>query len=148
MTLQSVLIVDDDEVDRYLLIRDIRSAGCEATVVQKADGTEAIEFLDDHEAGREAYGDGFPPGVIFVDINMRLMDGFQFLEAFAARREQSPAYRSSVIMMFSSSEWPGERERALAYDFVVDFVVKGETEPADLAARMERASQLASAAAP
>lgn len=135
----SILIVDDDELDRYLLSRDLRSGNIDAKVFECSDGTDALEFLTDYEDNRRKFGDDFPPLVIFLDINMPRLSGFDFLERFAGLRSKHEDYASCVIMMFSSSEHPSERERAFAYDYVTDFVIKGQTNPEDLREKVLKA---------
>ena len=56
-----ILIVDDNEVDRYILKRLIKEAKLELTIFEKKDGQEALEFLENYEANRKEYPDGFPP---------------------------------------------------------------------------------------
>ena len=41
----SVLIVDDDEIERHLLKRDFKKVDLEISVFEKSDGQEAVEFL-------------------------------------------------------------------------------------------------------
>ena len=135
----SVLIVDDCEPDRYLIKRDLKGAGIDADVFEAADGTEAVEFLSDFDSKKSLFGDRFPPRCIFVDINMPIMGGFEFLTEFSRLRAECPDLRSCVIMMFSSSEHPEERNRALAIDFVADYVIKGTTRGEKLKSKVHAA---------
>ena len=127
-----ILIVDDCEPDRYLLKRELKRAGVSADVFEVADGVEAIEFLSSFDEKKASLGDRFPPRCIFVDINMPLMGGFEFLDTFAALRATRPQYQSCVVIVCSSSEHPDEQARALAKDFVADFVIKGTTRGTEL----------------
>lgn len=133
----TALIIDDDELDRYLLTRDLSKTGIEVKVFESKDGAEALEFLTNYEENKRLHGDGFPPLLIFLDINMPRVNGFEFLEQFSVLRGQENAYQTCVVMMFSSSEQPGERQRALAYDFVADYIVKGQTSSDELAEKIQ-----------
>ncbi|MFK7739622.1 MAG: response regulator [Planctomycetota bacterium] len=135
----SVLIVDDDEIDRYLLRRDLKRTGLEAGTIECADGGEALAFLEDYDANKKKHGDGFPPQVVFLDINMPKVSGFDFLEAFDKMRRERDDYSTCVIMMFTSSAHPDDRERATKFDFVREFIVKGETPPEELGAKVKAA---------
>ena len=45
-----ILIVDDNEVDRYILKRLIKEAKLDLTIFEKKDGQEALEFLENYES--------------------------------------------------------------------------------------------------
>ena len=134
-----ILIVDDSSTDRYLLTRDLQEAGLGDRVFEAGDGLEAFEFLSDFERNSAKLGDDFPPAIIFLDINMPRMNGFEFLERFDGLRQHSDGYDSTVILMFSSSEHPDEHKLALERSFVSDFVVKGATSTEDLSEKVARA---------
>lgn len=128
----SVLIVDDDEVDRYILKRHLSETGLDINVFDATDGESAIEFLSDYHDKKKTYQDKFPPIIIFLDINMPLLDGFGFLEKFDSLRQKHKSYMSCVIMMFSSSSRSEDREKAFSKDFVKEFIVKGQFQKDDL----------------
>ncbi|MFK8051537.1 MAG: response regulator [Woeseiaceae bacterium] len=134
----TVLIVDDEELDRYLLTRDLAKTGFDAKIFECGDGEEALKFLTDYDENKQKHGDDFPPVLIFLDINMPRVNGFEFLTQFNDLRAQQNDYQSCVVMMFSSSERPEEHERALAHDFVVDFIIKGKTSSIELKEKIEK----------
>lgn len=119
-----ILIIDDDEVDRYILKRLLKEAELDFNIFEKQDGQEALNFLEDYEINVEKYPDEFPPILIFLDINMPRVNGLQFLEEFATLR-LTIEIESCVVMMFSSSEREEEKEKIMAHDFVKDYLVKG-----------------------
>ncbi|MGK0440489.1 MAG: CheY-like chemotaxis protein [Pseudohongiellaceae bacterium] len=88
------MIVDDDEVDRYTLKRLLKSGGICVSVEEACDGEEVIQFFKNTEANRERLGQGFPPVIVFLDINMPRMNGFEFLYEFKKLREESECYES------------------------------------------------------
>ena len=75
--------------------------------------------------------------MIFLDINMPNIGGFEFLVKFAELRNRL-ALKSCVIMMYSSSERPEDKEKASSFDFVKDYLVKGEMDIEDLKDKIER----------
>ena len=131
----AILIVDDNETDRYLLTRQIRKTELVDKIFEVRDGDEALEFFIDHEEKRAEYPEEFPPLLVFLDVNMPRVDGFEFLEAFEKIREQN-GLESVVMMMFSTSERKEDVERALTFEFVSDYLVKGRYGSDDLASRI------------
>ena len=69
--------------------------------------------------------------VIFLDINMPNLGRFGFLKKFAEVRKEL-GLESCVIMMYSSSERQEDKENAYQFDFVKDYIVKGELTSEDL----------------
>ena len=111
-TLDSVLIIEDTETDRYIVSRLVRRAWPEARIWEAADGQEAIELL-------ETLGD-VGPELIFLDINMPRMNGHEFLERYYARLER----QAPVVLMLTSSDSPEDRERVSRFACVRDYLVK------------------------
>jgi len=75
----TILIIEDTESDVILLRRALNKAGVTAPVQVVNDGGEAIRYLQ----GTGQYGDraAFPyPGVIFTDLKMPGMGGFELLQ--------------------------------------------------------------------
>lgn len=120
----NVLIVDDSELDRYILRRQLTALGVE-NIVEKNDGSTALAYLEDYDRNYRLFPGKFPPLIIFLDINMPNVDGFDFLEAFAKIRMQFDL-RSCVVAMYSSSERSEDKERAMKYEFVSRYLVKGD----------------------
>lgn len=112
MKLSSILIVDDSEDDRYLLKRFIKKSGLADTVIEACDGGEALEILSTAR---------ITPELIFLDINMPRVGGFEFLEQYQEVREENS---SLVVVMVSSSDLDDDKKRANQYSFVKGFVVK------------------------
>ncbi|MEL0659667.1 response regulator [Psychromonas arctica] len=119
-----ILIVDDDEVDRYVLKRLVKASGLDLTIFEKIDGKEALDFFEDYEENKRLHPDSYPPILIFLDINMPRVNGIEFLEKFSHLRKLIEI-DSCVIIMFSSSEREEDKKKIMAYDFVKDYVVKG-----------------------
>lgn len=120
----SIMIIDDSEIDRYTLKRLLKSGGVNVPLEEATDGEEALQFFKDAEANRAKLGEGFPPVVVFLDINMPRMDGFEFLESFKTLREESEGYDTVVFLMVTSSDNIKDKERANQYDFVKGYINK------------------------
>ncbi|MDO1451536.1 response regulator [Rhodocytophaga aerolata] len=77
--LDSILLIDDDAVTNFLhkcLLDELKVA---SKVYICENGQKALDFLQDC-AQRQAW-----PALIFVDINMPVMNGMEFLEEYKAR---------------------------------------------------------------
>ena len=110
VAIKIIMLVDDNETDQFLSEMVIEKFDPGIEVVKAYDGQEALDLLSDASE---------QPDVILLDINMPGMNGFEFLEEYS--KDPSP---SVVIAMLSSSEQGDDREKALAYDCVVSYLVK------------------------
>jgi CheY-like chemotaxis protein len=131
----SALIVDDSEIDRYILKRHLKEVGI-VDVFESDDGSSALEFLGNYEENCQIHDKKFPPVIIFLDINMPIIGGFEFLDKFAELRNKL-ALEPCVIMMYSSSERPEDKEKSAKYDFVTGYVTKGEMDIKELKNKIE-----------
>ena len=84
-----VLVVEDDELDRYL----IRYA------FGQIEKNFEYEFASDAEAALERLSDGMPPSVIVTDLNMPGMGGMEFI----SRVKSSEQFRHIPTIVFSTS---------------------------------------------
>lgn len=122
-TINSLLIVDDSSFDVEIAQRILARTGRFKHIYSVSDGKEALELFLDYDASRAKYPDKFPPLVILLDINMPVMDGFGFLDAYA-KLDLPEDRKSSVVVMLTSSNGNPDRERALGYPVVADYIVK------------------------
>ncbi|AGH42876.1 response regulator [Paraglaciecola psychrophila] len=126
----SVLIIDDSEIERYILSHQLKKIGV-SEIMQQTNGTSGLEFLKNHSQNLQQYGASFPPAIIILDVNMPIMDGFEFLQKFAELKTQVDL-DICQILMYSGSDDPQEKARALQYDFVKGFLIKGESSTEEL----------------
>ena len=76
----SIMIIDDDEVDRYLLKRILNKVGTSHQIFEADNGKTALDFFSRYEENTKKYEGKFPPLLVFLDINMPIMDGWGFLD--------------------------------------------------------------------
>lgn len=74
---ETVMIIDDNTIDLYISSRLIIKNYFAKKVLEYSDAKEALEYLQDHKDNIAEL-----PQVIFVDIYMPMMSGFEFLEAY------------------------------------------------------------------
>lgn len=124
----SILIVDDDSEDRYLLTSDLEDTGLELDIHERPDGEAALQFFLEYEKNRQEHEDLYPPLIVFLDINMPRMNGMAFLAAFAKARD-SISLKPTIFLMLTSSERESDRRESLSYPFVGGYFVKGDAPP-------------------
>lgn len=121
MTKISVVIVDDQDVDRYIVRRRLSKAPEIGNVIEASAGKE---FLEDFFNGSGADEIKHPPLMVLMDINMPGMNGFETVKELQRRMAEGRGPESVVIMMFTSSDNPEDRRRAEELDAVKGFIVK------------------------
>lgn len=115
--LERVLLVDDDTVTNMMHRRVIERSERVRTIDVATDGQEALDILrNDIAAGRPL------PELIFLDINMPGMGGFEFLEHYSKLRIDPAA--QLIIVMLSTSLLEADHARAEADPNVHSFCDK------------------------
>jgi CheY-like chemotaxis protein len=117
--LNSILLVDDDDVTIFYNTHVINKLGVTEHVHAELNGEEALRYLTKKT---EHAADYVKPDLIFLDINMPVMNGFEFLEAY----EQLPAEDKGkhMIVMLTSSLLDVDRMNASKYDCVTGYLPK------------------------
>lgn len=100
--IKSVLIVDDDPASSFLVHFLLKKLNKVDDITLKKNGKEALDFLAEVKGQREF------PDLILLDINMPLMDGFEFMEHFL----QLSLDKSVRVVLLSSSVSPKDRQAA------------------------------------
>jgi CheY-like chemotaxis protein len=108
MTVNSILLVDDDQVCTFLLSKTLERLGYANKLNTAINGEEAIRLLTDNDQATRIF-----PDIIFLDLNMPVMDGFDFLDAYD-KLEFSGKERTKIIIVTSSQD-PDDIERTKKY---------------------------------
>ena len=114
---KSVLLVDDNEIDNFINERIINSSGFAEEVVVKNSSDAALEFLKENENKPESL-----PGIIFLDLNMPIKDGFVFLEDFD--KLEGIIKQKCKVIVLSSSISPDDINRASTNPYVLKYINK------------------------
>jgi CheY-like chemotaxis protein len=121
--LKFVVIIDDDNINNYICTRLINLTGLAERVQSFISAQDALDFLK--EAIKTNNTSNFPD-LILLDINMPVMNGWEFLEEYINLEKN---FTSQVnLFMLSSSVYQEDISRAKTYKMVKDYISKPLTE--------------------
>ena len=113
----TILVVDDDEVDREAVRRSFKRAKIANPVVEAHDGLDALETLKG-ENGKEKLTSPF---IILLDLNMPRMNGIEFLDAL----RQDEELQTAIVFVLTTSKAEEDKMKAYRYN-VAGYVVKSD----------------------
>src|SRR5215213_8569402 len=99
--LNCILIIDDDEPTNYLTTMLIEEEACTQHLEIADSGSTALKYLQRTTQPGEELQSDCRPDLIFLDINMPCMNGWEFLEHY--REIKQPSFRTPVIIMLTTS---------------------------------------------
>ena len=112
-----VLLIDDDKITNFFNLRMVSSHDKFTDVSSVQSGKNALIYLCDARDGKRAI-----PDLIFLDINMPAMNGWEFLTAFNKLDQQ---FTSQIkIIILSTSSDPDEVRKSLKNYNAEDFISK------------------------
>lgn len=112
-----ILLVDDDEVTNFLSQEMLKLFLDKPVIHITSNGQEAIDYLQARSGDS-----GQLPDIILLDINMPIMDGWDFLAELEKIRK--PGFERVKIYMFTSSVYYEDIDRAKTYATVQDIFSK------------------------
>jgi CheY-like chemotaxis protein len=113
----NVIFIDDDEDLNFLQERMCSRCKAVNHYYIASSALQTLQYLSETSVA---------PDIIFVDINMPLMNGFQFIEEF--ERNYLQKFPDTQLYVLSSSVRSDDQRRSLAYRSVKDFLIKPLTE--------------------
>ena len=111
------MLIDDNETDNFISKRIIELTEFANQVEVTSSGQQALEYLNAHASTEEKL-----PNLIFLDINMPVMDGFMFLYEF----ENLPATvrNKSRVVILSSSDNKRDIDKIINNKSVIQYITK------------------------
>lgn len=122
-TIDRVMLVDDNDTDNFISKRIIEITGFAEEVEVKNSGKSALEYLEENKDDVNGL-----PEIIFLDINMPIVDGFVFLYEFEKFNEYVKSKCKVIIL--SSSDNKRDIDKIINNDHVIKFITKPLTETA------------------
>lgn len=115
---KTCLLIDDNYIDNFVTRKILEVSNFAETIIVVRSATEAIESLRNGTV---------TPDVIFLDIRMPLMSGFEFLEAYDKLNIDK---KNIKIFMLSSSLDPLDIRKSLDNKYITQFIHKPLTQKA------------------
>ncbi|HDZ06980.1 hypothetical protein LCGC14_0051720 [marine sediment metagenome] len=113
----SVCIIDDDEVFQYTILHTLEAHQSVGKITPFTDGAEAMTFIKANMHNPKEL-----PDVIFLDINMPVMDGYSFMDEYI--KTISLIEKKITIYILSSSVDLVDFEKTKKISEVSDYIIK------------------------
>jgi CheY-like chemotaxis protein len=110
------LVVDDDYAARYLAGNAIEEAGIAENIIFCNNGLEALEYIKQNCLPTAEEPDKYCPELILLDLNMPLMDGYEFLEALSGIEDLK--HNNTSVILLSSSSYLREESRVKKFSIL------------------------------
>jgi CheY-like chemotaxis protein len=121
--LKKVLIIDDDLITLKICTAVIEKYAFAEIVDTVMNGEEGVNYFKDYfnkvKAGDKSM---ILPDLILLDLNMPVLNGWDFLEQFIMK--YADRLPNTKIVILSSSVDPGDFAKAQRYDIILDFINK------------------------
>jgi CheY-like chemotaxis protein len=117
-TVQCTMLIDDDAPTNFYHTEVLRQNDFTKEILVYEEAQVALDYLNGAEQN-----EALLPNVIFLDLNMPGMDGWEFLHSY--EREIAPKYPDiRLIVMLTTSENPDTREKAKEFKILDTFMSK------------------------
>ena len=116
-----VMLVDDNDTDNFISRRIIEITKFAEDVIVKNSGKGALDYLEEY---KDSISD--LPDIIFLDINMPIVDGFVFLYEY--EKFGNTVKDKCRVIILSSSDNKRDIDKIVNNDYVIKFVTKPLTE--------------------
>src|SRR5690606_13440664 len=112
-----ILIIDDDEINNFIAAKLIDKIPPKAKVSTRLNGQDGIDLMKSYINNEDGM-----PDIIFLDINMPIMNGWEFLEEFDTIKDQFS--KKVVINILSSSVYNDDISKSQTFSTVNKFISK------------------------
>ncbi|CAM3720542.1 response regulator [Mucilaginibacter galii] len=114
---KTCLLIDDNYIDNFVTRRILESSNFAEKIIVQQSAAAAIDAIRDGS---------IRPDVIFLDLRMPLMNGFEFLQEYDKLKEQDKS--ATKIFMLSSSLDPVDVKRSGQNKYITQFIHKPLTQ--------------------
>lgn len=117
--LNSILLVDDDFATNFINKKILQKSNLIEHINVALNGKEAIDYLSRQGKFESAENKHPQPQLILLDINMPVMDGWEFIQSYQNLNLENK--ENIVIVMLSSSFNPADKAKAESIKEISDF---------------------------
>lgn len=119
--LDTILFIDDDTITLMLCKMVISKSLFSKEIVTAKNGEEALQYFNTlKQANTNAHLS--KPQLIFLDLNMPVMSGWEFLDSFST--PEYSEFNNTKVIILSSTIDPEDLEKSNKYPMVIDFLSK------------------------
>lgn len=118
-----ILCVDDDAITLMLCKKVIAKAEFASQIETSNNGEEALQYFENLKKEKEANNVVSEPQLIFLDLNMPIMNGWEFLDIFS-KSDYYTIFPEVKVIVLSSTIDPRDIEKAKQYPMVLNFLSK------------------------
>ncbi|MCD6017114.1 MAG: response regulator receiver [Bacteroidetes bacterium] len=115
------MLLDDNELDNFINQKTLEANYFSGKIYVNSSSKSALEFLNNIDKN-------IFPEIIFIDINMPMIDGFQFMKKFKTMFPEKFEETNIVILTSSLSE--GDKTKSLEFSGKITFLNKPLTKDA------------------
>ena len=112
-----VLLIDDDDIYRYIARKVLEATGCVDEIDMCSSGADALQFLKENRNNPDAL-----PDIILLDLNMPVMNGWEFLDVYDDLK--AGLLKNIQVFIVTSSMDETDREYSSFYTCVSGFITK------------------------
>jgi CheY-like chemotaxis protein len=122
MMLDQILCIDDDPITLMLCKKVIAKSSFSNEIITSQNGEEALSYFNTIKYTNNQNKPIPQPQLIFLDLNMPVMGGWEFLDYFNS--EEFSEFNTIKVVVLSSTIDPEDLEKSKQYPMVIDFLSK------------------------
>lgn len=124
--LEQILCIDDDPITLMLCKKVILKSSFSNEIITAQNGEEALHHFNNLKYTNHKNKVNKKPELIFLDLNMPVMGGWEFLDYFTS--EDYAEFNSAKVIVLSSTIDPEDLAKAKKYPIIIDFLSKPITQ--------------------
>lgn len=119
--LDKILCIDDDPITLLLCKKVLIKAEFSKEINFLSNGEEAIRYFDELKIENKNFANA--PSLIFLDLNMPIMNGWEFLDIFS-KKDYYIEFPNTKVIVLSSTIDPKDLNKSKSYPMVIGFLSK------------------------
>lgn len=120
--LDQILCIDDDPITLMLCKKVIIRSSFSNEIITSQNGEEALNFFNSIKYTNNKINPITQPQLIFLDLNMPVMGGWEFLDYFNSTEFEE--FNTIKVVVLTSTIDPEDLEKSKKYPMVIDFLSK------------------------